>query len=210
MYRAYTALVSVGAIFCFWPFMAGYHETALEGSAVRQSVSSPANVVASTVLLTLVVPLAFDAFIIDGVVYAVLRRTGRQPSTDLGPSRGTTQEGRDLMTHSERLLVYAGMAALPVCAFIRPSYPNLALVAECASRFQFVAIYGGVSCCASRYSPLIFQLKWCLLGLVLAAVSVNLFCYMDIFGINNGSVDFVAQVTFVTDPAVSRFVHVNA
>ena len=50
MYRAYTALVSVGAIFCFWPFMAGYHDTALEGSAVRQSVSSPANVVGAPVL----------------------------------------------------------------------------------------------------------------------------------------------------------------
>ena len=150
-YLVFSVSVFVGSLLQFWPFFAGYHNTILELSPLKTSLNSIENIVASTVVITLAVPLA-----IDGILDFTL---------SLLMDRKKAKETTDILNYIERTYIYSGFTIFPICAFINQQYSDLALFALCCSRFQYCMVYGGMFMSASRIAPHCFPTRLCMVAL---------------------------------------------
>ena len=150
-YHVFSFMVLIASLVTFWPFFAGYHDTILELSVMRNSVQSIENIVASTVVITLAVPL-----IIDGILDFAL---------SLLMDRNKAKETADVLNYVERTFIYSGFLSLPICAFVSQQYTDLGLLTFCCSRFQYFMVYGGCFMCVSRIAPHCFPKRLCLLAL---------------------------------------------
>ena len=150
LYHVLAAFVFIVSIFGFWPYFAGYHDTILEISALKTNVHSIENIVASTVLITLTVPLA-----IDGILDFTL---------SLFRDRNKAKE-TDILNYIERTFIYSGFLVFPICAFINQQYPDTVLLALCCSRFQYCMVYGGCFMSVTRIAPHCFPTRLCMLAL---------------------------------------------
>ena len=179
MYTVITVFVCIGSMVAFWPFFAGYHNTTLETSALRSNLSSIENIVASTVVMTLAVPLA-----IDGIFDFIL--------SSLVMDKNKAKETTDILNYIERTFIYSGLFVFPLCAFISQGYSDRAQLALCCSRFQYSLVYGGCLLSVSRIAPNCFPGILCLLSLGCYYLAVNLLSHLYIHGdsvSNYGTID---------------------
>ena len=150
-YNVMSIFVLVGSLIQFWPYFAGYHDSILEVSILRNNLQSIENIVASTVLITLAVPL-----VIDGILDFML---------SLLMDRNKAKETTDILNYIERTYIYSGFLIFPLCAFVRQQYSDLAMLALGCSRFQYCMVYGGMFMSASRIAPHCFSSRLCMLAL---------------------------------------------
>ena len=162
-YSIFAIFVFIGSISGFWPFVAGYHNTILELSPLRASLNSTENIVASTVLITLAVPLAIDG-ILDFVVSRLMDRKKAKETTDI-------------LNIVERTFIYSGLLIFPCCTFVSRQYADLGLLTLCCSRFQYCIIYGGCFMSVSRIAPHCFSPRLSMLGLGAYYISQKLITY---------------------------------
>ena len=163
-YHIMSIYALVGSLLAFWPYFAGYHDTILEDSVLRMHLKSIENVVASTVVITLAVPL-----VIDGIVDFMLSSLLMDPNK--------AKETTDILNYVERLFIYSGLFMFPLCAFVSQDYRHHAQLALCCSRFQYSMVYGGCLLSVSRISPHCYPGILCLLALGCYYVAVNLLSY---------------------------------
>ena len=175
-YQIFSIFVLIASLACFWPFFAGYHDTILENSIMRINLHSIENIVASTVVITLAVPL-----IIDGVLDFLL---------SLLMDRNKAKETTDVLNYVERTCIYVGLLILPTCAFVTPQYSDLGLLTLCCSRFQYFMVYGGCFLSVSRIAPHCFPSRLCMLalGAYYSAHLILTYAYLDVV---NRSIYFV-------------------
>ena len=150
-YHVMATSVLIGSMVAFWPFIAGYHDTIIENSIMRTNVHSIENIVASTVLITLALPLT-----IDGILDFTL---------SLLMDRNKAKENTDILNYIERTFIYSGLFIHPLCTLVNQQYADLGLLALCCSRFQYCIIYGGCFMSVSRIAPDCFSCRLCMLAL---------------------------------------------
>ena len=162
-YHVFSFMVLIASVITFWPFFAGYHDTILELSVMRTNLQSIENIVASTVVITLAVPL-----IIDGILDFAL---------SLLIDRNKAKEPTDIFNYVERAYIYSGLLIFPICAFVSQQYTDLGLLALCCSRCQYCVIYGGCVMGLSRVAPHCFPTRLCMLAIGFYYIARNLFTY---------------------------------
>ena len=150
-YPVFALFVLVGSILQFWPYFAGYHDTKVEQSVMRTNLASIENIVSSTVLITLAVPLAIDG-ILDFILSLLI-------------DRNKAKETTDILNYIERIYIYSGLLVLPSCAFISQQYVDLAMWTVCCSRFQYFLVYGACFMSVTRIAPHCFPTRLCMLSL---------------------------------------------
>jgi len=168
-YGVHAGYIAVLPLLNFWPFLAGYSNVQrLEQSAMVVGLVSVDNMLASAAAIALVAPLSIDL---------IVEYTTRVASKHHDFDDGSTY----ILNFVERLIVYAGLIIVPICAFVRSS--NLGLLALCCSRFQFAAVYGAWILCASRLLPTWFPAKICMLTMASNVISLNLMAHVNIAGL---------------------------
>lgn len=182
-YHIISLYVIVGSLMAFWPYYAGYHDTILEEAVLKNNLKSIENIVASTVVITLGVPLAIDG-IVDFMLSTLL----------LDPNKA--KETTDILNYVERLFIYSGFFMFPLCAFVTPNYRHQAQLALCCSRFQYSIVYGGCLLSVSRIAPNCFPGILCLLSLGCYYVSVNLLSHLYIHGDSMNNYDTLNEFSF--------------
>ena len=190
-YHVFSVFVLVGSLIAFWPYFAGYHDTIVELSVMRNNLHSIENIVASTVLITLAVPLT-----IDGMLDFML---------SLLMDRNKAKETTDILNYIERTYIYSGLFIFPLCAFVSQQYSDLALLALCCSRFQYCIIYGG---CFMSIAPHCFSCRLCMLALGAYYIQNNLLSYAylnDIVSHINGFCVVLQYMVFLI--LVSMLIH---
>ena len=162
-YQIFSFMVLIASLVTFWPFFAGYHDTIIENSIMRTNLQSIENIVASTVVITLAVPL-----IIDGILDFAL---------SLLMDRNKAKESTDIFNYVERAYIYSSFLLLPMCAFISQQYSDLGLFALCCSRCQYCMVYGGCLMGLSRVAPHCFPTRLCMLAMGAYFIAKNLLTY---------------------------------
>ena len=168
-YQVLSIYVLVGSLLSFWPYYAGYHDTILEQSTMKTNLTSIESVVASTVVITLGVPLA-----IDGIFYFIL--------SSLVMDQNKAKETTDILNYVERIFIYSGLFMFPLCTFISQDCTHRAQLALCCSRFQYSVVYGGCLLSVSRIAPNCFPGILCMLSLGCYYLAVNLLSHLYIHG----------------------------
>ena len=147
----------------FWVKFAGYHDSVIETSSVRTSITSIENKVASAVQLALVTPLTIDMGI--DLIFSFL------------VNRNEPKEA-DVFGYFERTFVYLGYFIFPCCAFLdQQHYPNLALLTLCCSIFQWTIVWGGGLITFMRTSKTCFPAKLVMACLTFESLSMNLIAF---------------------------------
>ena len=184
-YHVFSVFVLLGSLSGFWPYFAGYHDTTLELSVMRTNLHSIENIVASTVLITLALPLA-----IDGILDFTL---------SLLMDRNKAKETTDIFNHIERTYIYSGLLISPLCAFVSQQYSDLAMLALCCSRCQYCLLYGGCFMSVSRIAPHCFPTRLCMLavGGYFVAMKILTYAYLNIVDLSSGTINFYYAISNV-------------
>ena len=173
-YIVMSIFVFIGSLLQFWPYFGGYHDTILERSVMRTNLRSIENIVASTVLITLALPLA-----VDGIVDFM---------TSLRMDQNKPKETTDILNYIERAYIYAGLLIFPICTFVNQNHSDVALFALGFSRFQYCLVYGGMFMSASRIAPYCFSSRLCMVALAAYYTKFLIFTYTYLNNDNLSSV----------------------
>ena len=182
-YHVMAVFVFFGSLLSFWPYLVGYHDTIVERTAMRTNLHSIENIVASTVLLTLTVPLTIDG-ILDFMVSLLM-------------DRNKVKETTDILNYIERTYIYFGLFIFPLCAFVSEQYVDLGMLALCCSRLQYCLIYGGCFMSVSRIAPHCFSSRLSMLALGAYFIGQKLFtfAYLNIDHLSSQKLKFYYAIS---------------
>jgi hypothetical protein len=133
------------AVSTFWPYVAGYDNTFLEISPVRQSLVSVENLISSSISITLAVPLLIDT-LMDGVVELLFHAKQKVKA------KKHNNKEDSIVNVCERLCMCFGFIINPANALgaLHSRSHNVALFAFCCTRARHVSVIGGIVLSFSR------------------------------------------------------------
>jgi hypothetical protein len=156
------------AVITFWPYAAGYNDTFLEISPLRQSLVSIENTISSSITIALAVPLLIDT-LMDGVAEMF------QAKQSIKRSKFNNKEF-NVVNILERLLLCFGFIVSPANALhaLHSNDHNTALFAFCWLRARLLIVLGAVVLSFSRNQNNIMstRLSALLVGLLSASMVI--------------------------------------
>lgn len=182
-------LVVVAALCGSWPYLVGYNVTALEASELRHSLN---NIIlyreSSVACVALLVPLLGD-YIMD------LVKNRCTPNDRNGQTNHLNVEN---LNDIERFVLLVGLVISPLVSFVPTTYPNLAQLWFCVTRFQIVAVFGSIQVSFTRFDCNSWPVWNTILGTAVLTIAINLTAYTSFQGRtgygNVGSLNIVANI----------------